>query len=273
MKLATPLMHARTKKSIDAYLNRPAHALLLIGPEGIGKTYLANWLADQMDLPARLIEPEEGKKSISIDQIRNLYSQTKTGSGQIIILRQAHLMKNSAQNSFLKLLEEPPKNTYFILTCHKKTQLLPTIRSRCRVVDVLRPSKTELLAAADGQDLEKDSLYHTTDGLPGPFFNTLGSSDVMSRHDEIVATAKSFYSSGSYERHLILIKNSYDRRWAEQILKVMNIICEALLKARSDSPAALKKIIKQAELIDQTIISIGMNGSTKIHLTKLANLL
>lgn len=84
------------------------------------------------------LEPEEGKQTISIDQIRDLQHQLslkpyaskyKTG-----IILSAQRMTVSAQNALLKTLEEPPAHSILILTAPSTKSLLPTLASRCQIV-------------------------------------------------------------------------------------------------------------------------------------------
>lgn len=73
---------------------------------------------------------------IRIDQIRELEEFVFVGShrhgNRVIVIDPADLMNASATNSLLKILEEPPSNTYFILVSSRWRVLLPTLRSRCR---------------------------------------------------------------------------------------------------------------------------------------------
>jgi hypothetical protein len=55
---------------------------------------------------------------------------------KVYILAQAHNMTEQAQNALLKILEEPPGYTVFLLTCESALQLLPTVRSRAVVVSL-----------------------------------------------------------------------------------------------------------------------------------------
>ncbi|MEN8253110.1 MAG: hypothetical protein ABFQ62_01900 [Patescibacteria group bacterium] len=84
-----------------------------------------------------IFEPEENKK-ISIELVRNMISEASMGiySGDIrvMILTHSDTASIPAQNSLLKLVEEPPTNTQIILTVSNPNQLLPTIRSRCILV-------------------------------------------------------------------------------------------------------------------------------------------
>ena len=97
-----PLLHERTKRQIDIFLKRPSHGVLLTGEDGIGKYYVATWLAQKQSDEVITLIPPEDKTTITIEQIRQLYAITKTGSSLTIIIKDAQLMGTEAQNAFLK---------------------------------------------------------------------------------------------------------------------------------------------------------------------------
>lgn len=102
------------------------------------------------------------KNQIKIEQIQTLnqtlrLSAHKSGGARVILIHNAHQMNTSAQNAFLKLLEEPGKNIYFILSFSEKNKLLPTIISRAQQYHI-NLDKTQLikwLAAAENISDEK----------------------------------------------------------------------------------------------------------------------
>lgn len=82
------------------------------------------------------IEIEEGKKEYSINQIKNIIKETVIYSEKIRVyyFENFHLSSIETQNSFLKLLEEPPNNVFFILTTDNQSKILPTIISRVKII-------------------------------------------------------------------------------------------------------------------------------------------
>ena len=72
-----------------------------------------------------------------IDDIRKLNSFTAltAGSPQAMILKNIDEATPEALNALLKNLEEPGENTYYILTCTNLSQVLPTIKSRCEIIN------------------------------------------------------------------------------------------------------------------------------------------
>jgi DNA polymerase III subunit delta' len=83
-------------------------------------------------------KPYELARGIKIGQVRQIQTRLTTrptlGDKRAVIIDPADDLELSAANALLKSLEEPPAGTYFLLVCHNPSRLLPTIRSRCRVL-------------------------------------------------------------------------------------------------------------------------------------------
>jgi DNA polymerase-3 subunit delta' len=88
------------------------------------------------------------RSEISVDDIRAvggfLRLTPATGGWRVVVIDSADEMSRNAANALLKLLEEPPSRALLLLVCHAPGQLLPTIRSRCRRLD-LAPLAAPLL--------------------------------------------------------------------------------------------------------------------------------
>ncbi|GEM_PF-3478399 len=76
--------------------------------------------------------------SIGIDQIKEVILESSrsslTGSVKAYIINEAHRLTEEAQSTLLKILEEPPADTIFVLTTNNLDLILPTVVSRCRVI-------------------------------------------------------------------------------------------------------------------------------------------
>ena len=85
-----------------------------------------------------VIEPDQAKKVISIDQVReinrHLAFSPAHGRYRVVIIDPAEKMTHEAANAFLKTLEEPPAHNIIILNVRDPRELLPTIVSRCQKV-------------------------------------------------------------------------------------------------------------------------------------------
>ncbi|MBU0619054.1 hypothetical protein KKD62_02340 [Patescibacteria group bacterium] len=98
-----------------------------------------------------LLEPEQ---SISIAQVRNMirFLSKKPFQAQtkVVLIHQSQQLTLPAQNALLKTLEEPPDNSYIILTAPNQDQLIPTIQSRCQIIN-LKPEPDKLPAAQQAE--------------------------------------------------------------------------------------------------------------------------
>lgn len=122
-----------------------AHAHILVGEDGIGKSLISRNIALKILKKERdteyadLIEwrIEKNKKSLGVSDIRNLVEEINKkpyeGQNKVIIMYEAHKMTIQAQNAFLKTIEEPPKGVFIILLCENLQVILDTIKSRCQI--------------------------------------------------------------------------------------------------------------------------------------------
>ncbi len=95
------------------------------------------------------VENKQGK--IGVDEAKNIVQKLRyrphDGKYQVMIIWMAEMMHASAANKLLKIIEEPPKRTVFILITRDEEQIIDTIRSRCQKVD-FGPVGTEDIAQA-----------------------------------------------------------------------------------------------------------------------------
>ena len=147
--------HKNTLKTfMDAWDDRGNHPIhpvwMLCGPRGIGKATLAYKIAKQVygnvgdffiiDLAHNLddrgnLKPDA--KMISVNTVRNMIDRMQmssmSGQWRVILIDAVDELTVAAENAILKLLEEPPQQTLFLLVTHQLSNVLPTVRSRARV--------------------------------------------------------------------------------------------------------------------------------------------
>lgn len=191
---------------------RMHHGWILAGPRGLGKAHFARRAA------AAIVDPEdrygamlaggtfpdiltierlskdggkddEGdsdptlKRSISMEQIRGLQSaltmRAAIADRRVVIIDSADDLERNGANALLKSLEEPPVGTIFLLVSHASDRLLPTIRSRCRMLrfDPLSDANMETAirnAAPDTSSADMAALVRAGGGAPGQALAYLG---------------------------------------------------------------------------------------------------
>lgn len=172
-------------KEKESYLKKSSnhHAFIFEGPRGIGKIAFIHEIAkgflckespniqycnkckschlynesNHPDFYA--ISLEEGKKQISINQIKNLqesiYESSFLGSNKVFLVSPLEKLNKEAFNSFLKNLEEPPLGSIFLLITNRPQEIPLTIRSRCLSIQMEKPK----------EDLIKDWLNKNFDGI------------------------------------------------------------------------------------------------------------
>jgi DNA polymerase III subunit delta' len=173
------------------------HALLLVGRQFTGKSRFALALSRLLlcsrtdnlyncghchacELSAsgghgdfRWVQPTENSRAIKIDQIREVveFANKTAGFGQrkVVVLSPVESMNVNAFNALLKSLEEPAKNTYLILVCHRLHSVPATIRSRCQILRLTMPHRDACLDWLDITTCKRDQsqqLLELADGLP-----------------------------------------------------------------------------------------------------------
>ncbi len=118
------------------------HALLISGPSGVGKTTIARIMARGLDCGESDLVEVNAAKSRGIDMIRDIEMRMHlaplSGKTRVWILDEVHAMTTTAQQSFLKALEEPPSHVYFMLATTEPNRLLKTILGRCTKIALKR---------------------------------------------------------------------------------------------------------------------------------------
>jgi len=150
---------------LDAWNNRDEHPIhpvwMLCGPRGIGKATLAYKIAKMVygnvgdffiiDMAHNMDDRgnlKQDAKYISVKTVRTMIEKMQmssmSGNWRVILIDSVDELSVAAENAVLKLLEEPPAQTLFLLVTHQLSNVLPTVRSRARVEKMRPLSLSEL---------------------------------------------------------------------------------------------------------------------------------
>ncbi len=247
--------HADTLRTfMDAWAARDAHSIhpvwMLSGPRGIGKSTLAYKIAKMVygnvgdffiiDL-ARNIDKDGKVKSdgkvISVFTVRAMIEKMQmssmSGDWRVILIDSVDELNTAASNAILKLLEEPPAKTLFLLVVHQLANVLSTVRSRARV------EKLHPLTVSQLREL-------CNKFLPG----------------EDISTATLKLANGSFGKIANLKKSGGDAIYAELIETLENPRCNS-----ADIMAIAKKIAPDAALHGILLDAIAYFGLADLYPT------
>lgn len=199
--------HKEVVKSLKAAVNaeEPSQAFLLLGESGTGKTTSARIMALTLNCTSRMEDLEPCLECPSckiilsgscldvielnaadhrgIDAIREVSSKMALSPIQVnckvYIFDECHALTKEAQNSFLKVLEEAPKQTYIILCTTSVEKILPTVKNRCQLFKFKQLKSSEIVGLLqevcvyEGRDLELNLFEKIADVSYGSPRNAL----------------------------------------------------------------------------------------------------
>jgi len=265
-----------TKRQLEQFALHLPGALLITGSEGVGLTSAAQEVAIHSKAVTHTVLPEKDEKvdiekgSITVDSIRRLYDLTKTvePNGRVIIIDYAERMAKTAQNAFLKLLEEPSEGTHFILLTHQPGLLLPTILSRAQRLD-MRPitleQSNDLLDALKVRDeRQKSQLLFIAGGFPADLTRLATDTKYFELRSGIIKDAREYVVGNAYARLLIAKKYKDDRTQALMLLAdAMKLLQKTLVNGGDATSIAT---ITQLEQVYGRILG---NGNIRLQLASI----
>lgn len=183
-------------------VGRWPHAIMFVGPSGIGKMKLALAFAQTLvceqtidacgvcgaclriekkqseSLTILAPDPELARPVIKVEKIRDLLdslSLAGVGPARVVIIDQAQALNAQASNALLKTLEEPTQNVFFILIANDIYQFLPTIRSRTQVmrfasltheqIKKIKPNLPDWIYKSSRGQMDRLQLLASADGI------------------------------------------------------------------------------------------------------------
>ncbi|HNP96367.1 MAG TPA: DNA polymerase III subunit [Cyclobacteriaceae bacterium] len=284
-----PLSNVKNDKDADRFkaeILKSWRAFLLEQPFG----NLSNWTSYYGgENKQALISRDESREIIKTLSLKSFESQYK-----VMIIWQPEYMHGSAANGILKILEEPPQNTYFLLVSNAHDQLLPTILSRTQLVQVPQLTDDELSQYlkdhTDSSETDRTNILQVADGdlnlamqlteegeesINQEFFGTWMRACFKKDYGQLVQMGDDFHQLDKLNQQNILYYSIGMMR--ESLLSIagttqMNRTRGAELKFIQDFSKVLDvlKIEKATQLMSQASYYLERNGSPKMTFVSLS---
>jgi hypothetical protein len=274
------LVHPKSQKQAIKFIKSPPSSILILGNPGSGKLKFAQALAQQLLKTDNLenypyfvhVRKPEDRSEISIEASRQItrFLRLKTpGSGDIkrvILIEDAHFMSDEAQNSLLKIIEEPNDDTVFILTATQTSSLLSTIISRCQLLQLPPVSLRQASEYFKKEpQLKLNSAWQLSQGEP-ELLEALLKDQEEHPLKQAVEKAKSFLNLPKYERLLMLDEMSKNKEtlalFLDALSKVLAAIHHAAVSRGQQSQA--NNILKDRQIVRSCIEAIELNGNLRL---------
>jgi DNA polymerase-3 subunit delta' len=229
---------------------------LISGPEGVGKKALASTFAQalcclQSTVPgvpcgecrscrkiARGVHPDvqtfgiesqiastsksTGKNTtLTIETIRAMTStavlRPVEGDWRVIVVDDAELMQETAQEALLKTLEEPPAFAVIALLANDAELLLPTVRSRCQTIELSLLSRTQIergLIEKRIDPVRAEEIAGAAGGAPGWAIRAIEQPKLLNDRREVLERSLNWVRATPYERVVTAIRlgDSFTKR-------------------------------------------------------------
>ena len=288
--------------------HRLVHAVLITGQPGSGKRTLAGLIAQSLMCTSRenipcgecdgcrlalsgehpditVIEKgnpispdvQKGRATIPVEDIREmirLCSRYAYGGGnRAVMIPDAENMTPQAQNSLLKILEEPPQNTYFLMTTSHPEQILTTVKSRCRSIKLIPWDENYIKETLVSNGIDREIASKAAWVSGGSIGNALrlSSDDTYWKlKDEII---KSFFSNRKRSEVLNISTAWKDRKGlSDQLFDILEDIVRQFMKYRlfhdrkdypEDYPKEWQRFAESAPLERFTALTDTIAGARK----------
>lgn len=253
-----------------------AHAYLLTGPNSIGKYTVAKKMAGILQCEkdfchdcSTCLQVQKGShidtveivdegESIKIEEVRKLVERlnmTRQSKYKVVLIQSLERMTTEAANSFLKMLEEPPEKTIFIMTTDNVRLLLPTVVSRVRVVkfgqlshEILKEKLRLIYKDIEPEALEMVGIFSL--GRTGRAVHLIENPESLAQHVKIYNEVQNFLNTRNIvDRFAYIDGLAIDEDQMEIFFSLLSAVLRSkLLEAgREEAEKHINALLKVAE--------------------------
>lgn len=259
------LLHPLTEKELNLLTTVVPHAIHITGPKGVGLKQIAREFSDRIGAEYRSIEAQES--TVGVDQIRDLYGLTRGRKvkPQVLILS-GESLSIQAQHAFLKLLEEPPTNTVFVITSHDTSSLLETVLSRMQLLTVRPLSQLQSSQLIDDRvpdidQRQKSQLLFLSSGLPAELSRMLADPIYFNQKVVQMKQAQQYILSNRYGRLTLLHAHAKNRTELYGYIKTITRLLHHDVYQKKLISESHVDLLKRLERASSALIS---NGNLKL---------
>ena len=288
--------------------HRLSHAYIFEGVRGVGKHTAARRLSRMMMCPKggcglcdNCMKTEAGShpdvtvadesyfqngkvKAGSVEAMRMIrqdaYTKPFMGPMKLYVIPEADEMLAPAQNSLLKILEEPPEYCVFVLLCENANKLLETVRSRSVLVRFLPLNDEDMTAFLRSRYDEKTAqlLLRPYGGIPGKALQIAEDESFLQRRNQAAELFCSFFQTGDLYPMSTFMEKERDS-WEEVLDGLSDLTAEAagLFCGQQGSDHARRlaglvsvgRLTKVFSLLQKATVKLQANANFSLTVTEL----
>lgn len=274
--------------SADALAGTLHHAQIFLGPKGVGKSKVALLLAMHMQCPDEsqivlrkqiaegadfdTIICADDDEVLPIEKIRELIGRIGQSHAKpylIFIIENIGRMKIESMNALLKTLEEPPANTYFFMTAENESDIIPTIRSRSKIVNFQSVPEKEIFEACR-ENAYHEELVKFSVGKPGKLMRLMDNQEYFEMHRQMYSDLNRFLERPALPLVFDIVRKYDNKLSAKEFLDLLITRVRIILLSGELTPAlAHLDFTKIADEIENAKGDIMGNVNVKLVLENL----
>ena len=236
-----------------------SHATIIEIPRGYGFEFALKKIDFPKEIQVIKFEPTihsaQKTESINVKDIETLQEKVKVVKKRCFVFMNAEKMNEAAQNKFLKIFEEPTKNTSFLLLTENKNAFEKTILSRAQILRISPISGIDslsMLKKTKLTDQDKQKILFLAEGLPGEIEKLSNSKKYFNEQMENAEIAKKWFMGSHFDKILVIKTLKSDRDKTLKVLEILlKIINQTFAQNSKENALKTKKILKAFDRISK----------------------